>query len=398
MIPVGAMPNRRVLRAVRERRGLGLAQVASFTTISPDRLQQFEEGEKEPSRKQMEKLADTYGVPLYSLFNDNVPNLPPLPQDFRKSDPSPASLTPRGIRTLLSSERISQFTQQLAVELNYKPADLAPTVRIAKTPKRRATELRNAFDAWLEPRVAALNFTGAPEHRFMSALRLFFEVQGGVLNVNDAPSDDYMGFFLEPEAGRPTIFVNRSISSRKAQLFTLAHEYSHALLGADGISNPFMPRNSIERECNVFAAEFLAPMGTFSRIVEALPQSTRSEVARFVDAAASSTLLSKHATAIRLLEGDYITQQQFRGWRRIFTANPRFEKEEEKEASEGGAGGVPHAKRLSELGHLPVALAKRAVDARLIDSSDVADGIGLSLTLQDRAYSLATRRFHTALT
>jgi len=155
--------------------------------------------------------------------------------------------------------------------------------------------------------------------------------------------------------------------------------------------------NAIERMCNVFAAEFLAPMDAFSRIVEALPQSTRSEVARFVDAVAYRTLLSKHATGIRLLEGDYITPQKFGEWRRLFIANPRIEKEEEKEASEGGAGGAPHAKRLGELGLLPVVLAKRGVDARLIDSFDVVDGIGLSLTLQERAYSLAARRFAVAL-
>jgi len=393
---MGAMPNRRALRAVREQRGLDIAGVASFTTISPDRLQQFEEGAREPSRKQMEKLANTYGVPLYSLFNDAIPNLPPLPQDFRKSDPSPASLTPRGIKTLLLSERISHFTQQLAVELKYEPPDLAPAARSAKTPKRRAIELRSAFDDWLAPRASVLDFSGMPEQRFMSAVRLFFEVQGGVLNINDAPADDYMGFFLEPEAGLPTIFVNRSVSSKKAQLFTLAHEYSHALLGADGISNPFIPKNPTERSCNMFAAEFLAPMDDFSRVVEALPRSTRLQVAHFIDAAASRTLLSKHATAIRLLEGNYITQQQFGGWRRIFTANPRIEKDAEKEASEGGAGGVPHAKRLSEIGHLPIVLAKRAVDAGLIDCYDVVEGIGLSFPLQERAYSLATRRFKAA--
>ena len=345
----------------------------------------------------MEKLADTYGVPLYSLYNDAIPNIPPLPKDFRKSAPSPASLTPRGIKTLLSSERISHFTKQLAIELNYELADLAPKVRSATTPKKRATELRDAFDSWFEPRETALALTGLPEQRFMSALRLFFEVQGGVLNVNDAPSDDYMGFFVEPDAGLPTIFVNRSVSSKKAQLFTLAHEYSHALMGADGISNPFMPRNPIERECNVFAAEFLAPMDAFSRVVGAVPRSIRSEVAQFVNAVASRTLLSKHATGIRLLEGDYISQQQFRGWRRLFTTNPRAEKEEEKEASEGGFGGVPHAKRLSELGHLPVVLAARAIKARFIDAFDVVEGIGLSITLQEQAYSLATRRFKAAL-
>jgi Zn-dependent peptidase ImmA (M78 family) len=343
----------------------------------------------------MEKLADTYGVPLYSLFNDAIPNLPPLPRDFRKSDPSPAALTPRGIKSLLLSERISQFAKQLAIELDYKPVELMPRARIATTMVQRATELRIAFDLWFEAHAAILDFSGLPEHRFMGALRLFFEVQGGVLNINSAPATDYMGFFLEPHAGFPTIFVNRSVSSRKAQLFTLAHELSHALLGADGISNPFAPANSIERACNVFAAEFLAPMDAFVRMVEALPRGTRSEVSRLIDAVASRTLLSKHAAGIRLLEADYLTRQQFEAWLAMFSTNPRTEKDEERDASEGG-GGAPHAKRLSEIGYLPVFLAKRAIDSRLIDSFDVAEGIGLSVPLQERAYTLAIRRFEAA--
>lgn len=390
------MPNIYSLRIVREQRGLPIAEVAAFASIAVDRLADIEQGKREPSRKQMERLADTYGVPLYNLFGDAIPNLEPLPQDFRKRDPIPSSLTPRGLKTLLASGRISQFSKQLAVELNYAPAKLIRTVRQPGTVKRRATEIRGAFDAWYKPRAASFGFSGTTEQKFMNALRLFLEVQGIVLNVNDAPENDYMGFFLEPEAGLPTIFVNRIVSSKKAQLFTLAHEYSHVLLGEHGISDPFTARNAIERTCNVFAAEFLAPMDQFARIVEALPQQSRSDIFRFVDTVASRTLLSKHAAAIRLVEGDYISQRDMQIWRRRFTAKPREEKDEEREASSSG-GGVPYAKRVSELGHLPVVLAKRAVDQGMIDAFDVAEGIGLSRTLQEEAFSLAARRFDVAL-
>ena len=390
------MPNIHALRKVREQRGLDITHVATFAAISVHRLADFERGEREPSRKQVERLAETYGVPLYSLFGDAIPNLPPLPQDFRKRDPSPASLTPRGVKTLLMSERTSQFGKQLAIELGYKPANLLAQVERLPTPKRHATEIRAIFDAWYRSRAVTLGFSGSPEQKFFSAFRLFIEVQGGVLQVNDAPPDDYMGFFLKPDAGFPTIFVNRSIASKKAQLFTLAHEYSHALLGEEGISNPFRPRNATERACNVFAAEFLAPMDEFSRIVEALPRLTRANVARFIDATSSATLLSKHAAAIRLVEGNYISQNDLRMWRRLFTTNPRQEKDEERDATLDSRG-HPHAKRIGELGYLPVVLAKRAVDKRLIDSFDVVEGLGLSHTLQERAFALAARRFDLAL-
>ena len=389
------MPNIRALQIVREQRGLDIADVAAFAAISPDRLADFERGAREPSRKQMERLADTYGVPLYALFGKTIPNLPPLPQDFRKRDPRPATLTPRGVRTLLRSERISNFAKQLAVELRYQPVNLLASAIRSNSTKRRAMEMREAFDTWYEPRQAKFGFTGSAEQKFMSALRIFFEVQGGVLNVNEAPTEDYMGFFLEPAGGLPTIFINRVVSSKKAQLFTLAHEYSHALLGQDGISNPFMPRNAVERTCNVFAAEFLAPMDQFSAVVEAIPAATRHDVSRFIAATSAQTLLSQHAAAIRLVEGDYISQQALRTWQKMFSANPRREKDLEKEQV-ATLGGVPHAKRLSELGHLPVYLSRSAISAGLIDAYDVTESLGLSMTLQERAFSLAQRRFEVA--
>lgn len=390
------MPIRRALRGVREQRGLDVAKVASFASIAVDRLRQFEAGEREPSRKQMQKLADIYGVPLYALFHDSIPNLPPLPTDFRKTDPRPAELSPAGVKTLLWGERISQFTAQLAAELDYEAPSLDASAHGSRSPQERAVRLRSAFDEWYIPKQADLGFSGAAEQRFMGALRLFFEIQGGIVNVNEAPFEDYLGYFLDPSAGLPTIFVNRSVSSKKAQLFTLVHEYCHALIGVEGISDPFRSKNNVERECNAFAAEFLAPMDQFSKVVEGFDKQVRSNISNFISCVSASSLLSKHAAAIRLVEGDYISAKDLRSWRRLFVAKPKAEKEEEKEAASGG-GGQPHAKRISELGHLPVYLAKRAVDERLIDAYDVADGIGLSTTLQDRAYSLVARRFAAAL-
>lgn len=392
-----ATPNKRALRVVREQRGLTLSLVSDYTKISATRLEEFERGERNPSRKQVEKLADAYGVPLYWLFNRDIPEVPALPQDFRKAQPTPAALSPRGIKTIVACERISKFTFQLANELRFRSVDHIAQTRTANSTKRKANSLRDAFDAWFSPRQERLVLSGSIENKFLNALRLFYEIQGGVVNVNDAPSDDYMGFYIKPVAGLSTIFINRSISSKKAQLFTFAHEYCHALLGEDGISNPFASRNAVERTCNIFAAEFLAPMETFSRLVEAFPKTVRRDTKGFIELASARTLLSKHAAGIRLLEGDYITQAEFHAWRRVFVAAPRREKEEEQEEAGNSAGGVPHAKRISELGYLPVALAKRAMDAKYIDALDIVQCIGLSLKVQERAFSLANRRLEAAL-
>lgn len=390
-----ATPNTKAMRTARELRGLEIAQVAAFAQISPTRLVEFEEGAREPSRKQMQRLANTYGVPLYSLFGDGLPNIPPLPLDFRKRNPEPASISPSGLRSLLSAERIATFSRQIATAIGYEPTRLKKINIKKDTAKEIASEVRSDFDDWYLKHLPNLGLTGPTEHQFMSALRLYLEVRGVLVNINSAPSDDFMGFYLESDSAFPSIFINRLISSKKAQLFTLAHEYCHALKRLEGISNPFLAKNQIERTCNIFAAEFLAPEPEISRIVNTMPKYQRADTAQFVNFVSSRTLLSKHATAIRLTETDYISNLEFRDWRRIFSVNIKAEKEEEKDENPSNFG-APHAKRISELGYLSVYLAKIAEDRKYIDSYDVADGLGLSPQLQDRAYTLATKRFVAA--
>jgi Zn-dependent peptidase ImmA (M78 family) len=168
-------------------------------------------------------------------------------------------------------------------------------------------------------------------------------------------------------------------------------------MGADGVSNPFVVRNSIERSCNKFAAEFLAPIKSFSQLVEQQEKGTHAEPARLIRQVSSASLLSLHATAIRLVEAGYLTQLQLRTWEKVRRKAPREEKDEETEAASASGGGNPHAKRISELGYLPTYLAKLAIDKKIIDSVDVQAGLSLSEGLQTRAFDLAARRMEVAL-
>jgi hypothetical protein len=70
-------------------------------------------------------------------------------------------------------------------------------------------------------------------------------------------------------------------------------------------------------------------------------------------------------------------------------------KQEESDAS-GETFGQPHAKRIGELGYLATFAAKAAIDRKIIDQVDVVAGISLSRTLQEKAFSLASRRMDVA--
>jgi len=254
--------------------------------------------------------------------------------------------------------------------------------------ERNARRLRKTFDRWLAPRVDRLAFIGSEEQVFLGALRLFFEVHGLIININDAPADDYSGFFVSDEA-LPLAFVNRSIFSKKAQLFTLVHEFGHYVLNQQGVSETFAASNNVERQCNQFAAEFLAPADYFESLVNSINATGSALIRR----TSRRSLLSNHAAAIRLCETGHLSRAELRDWEKVTAANRRAEKDEETEAE---TYGQPHAKRVSELGYLPTFAAQSAVHRGLIDRLEVEDGLSLSSSLQGKAFALAERRFRIA--
>lgn len=380
----------KILRQVREQRQFSVAQVSDRAAISANRLSEFEAGKREPSYNQLTALAEVYGVAPYIFAAKTLPNLAPNLPDFRQEKPTPAKPSPQGMKRIWAVENISEYTKQLQDALEYQPQKLTKS-RPEATPQF-ARDLRSEFEEWLAPRRDGFQFAGSEEQKFLAAFRLYFEFQGNLVNINEAPTSDYTGFFSDPELGVPSIFVNRKIYSKKAQLFTILHEYCHYIMGAEGVSDPFVSKNDTEAKCNRFAAEFLAPEKQFTALVESLPKDYFQSVDRLIKSVSRRALLSMHATGIRLVETGYITSKDLSTWLASIFKNPRVEKEEEPEV----AGGHVHAKRLGELGYLPTYLSAVAIQKGIIDSHDVIVGLGLTESIQDAAFDLAQRRFDRA--
>lgn len=380
----------KILRQVREQRQFSVAQVADRAAISATRLTEFEAGKREPSYNQLNALAEVYGVAPYIFVSKTLPNLEPNLPDFRQENPTPATPSPQGMKRIWAVESISEYTRQLLDALDFKPQKLTKG-RPEATPEF-ARELRSEFDNWLAPRRDGFQFAGTDEQKFLAAFRLYFEFQGNLVNINDAPTVDYTGFFSTPDVGVPSIFVNRKIYSKKAQLFTILHEYCHYIVGAEGVSDPFVSRNNTEVTCNKFAAEFLAPEKQFTSLVESLPKDRFQSTDRLIKAVSRRALLSMHASGIRLVETGYISRKDLNAWLANIFKNPRVEKDEEPDV----AGGHVHAKRLGELGYLPTFLSAAAIQKGIIDRHDVVVGLGLTESIQDAAFDLAQRRFDRA--
>lgn len=302
--------NAKSLQQARKARKLSTREVANHTKISEDSLKKFETGDKEPSYKQLDRLADIYNVDLYSFFLDSLPEIENMLPDFRKTNPTAANLSPKGLARLWQVERRSAFVGELVKALGKNAPNTQSIARLTNRPIPEPTELRAAFDNWVETRDKSLRFSGSAEEIVFRQLRLFLEIRSCQTVFNSAPVDDYLGFYNNLSNKNKVVFVNRDIKNSKRKLFTLAHELSHFLYEEEGVSNPFIAKNSVEKQCNAFAASFLAPDSLVFRIIGLASSSLLSDPLRLVNLVSRETLLSRQAAALRLAEMDVINARQ----------------------------------------------------------------------------------------
>lgn len=76
--------------------------------------------------------------------------------------------------------------------------------------------------------------------------------------------EEFRGFTII-EKGYALVFVNTR-DAKTAQLFSLAHELGHVVIGRQGVSGGEDDHNENERWCNQFAAELLVPRDSLEDI------------------------------------------------------------------------------------------------------------------------------------
>lgn len=390
--------NNATLISARQARRLSLAEVSAYTKISENRLRQFERGDVSPSFNQLTKLGDLYNIPAYSFYSDNEPAYDDVLPDFRKASPRAADLSPRGLVRLWQVERRAKFVDEVSKQLGKNRPESLKLKRVTNNAVVQAGQLRANFDSWLSSRPKSLRFQGSREDVFSRQLRLYLEVHRCQTIVNSAPVEDYLGFFASPAKNLSILFVNREVRNEKRRLFTLAHETAHFVYDEQGISNPFVAKNQIEKSCNAFAAEFLAPDEMVLAIVDRASMSILGDVSRLVDVIASQTLLSRQAATLRLRELDIISSKatsQHLSWlsklRRL--DEPRAEQKDKPALGRIAAVG----KKLSEVGVYAACTAAVALRARLVDKVDIERGLGISENLQGDVLSLAVKRYEASL-
>lgn len=278
-----------IFRWVRERAG---SSPADLERRFPG-YQLWEKGEKQPTLKQLEQLADACYTPIGYFFLDSPPDEQlPIP-DFRTRRGNVEQPSANLLDTIfLCQQRQAWYRDYLAMQ-GGKPLSFVGSVTLQQDPAEVASAIRRL----LHNSKAADGYTRTPmgeappsdrqaclpdrqaylpdrqASNWTEALRMFIKevedagilvMTSGIVGNNPHRKLDpreFQGFTLIDDLA-PVIFIN-SADTKAAQIFTLAHELAHVWLGKGGVSDADLktfPDSDIERWCNQVAAELLVPL------------------------------------------------------------------------------------------------------------------------------------------
>ena len=257
----------KVLTWARQRRKVATRDLAKKLNVKPDAIDDWEAGERQPTFRQAQRLAQALYIPFGYLYLAEPPveKLPLV--DFRTipgqapQEPSPDLLDlisdVLGKHQWYREYRESEGIEELPFVGSFESSD--PVTEVAR-------DIREVIDVD-GARNKASNWEG-----FMRGLTRNAEQSGimvmrsGVVgNNNQRPldTDEFRGFSVIDHIA-PVIFINGR-DFRGAQIFTLVHEMAHIWAGQGGLSNPDYGLRSeqqdsaMEQFCNRVAAETLVP-------------------------------------------------------------------------------------------------------------------------------------------
>ena len=254
--------NPKLLSWARERAGHSVSALA----VRFPKIEAWENGEVQPTIKQLEAFAKATRTPFGFLFLAEPPvEQFPIP-DFRTvANVSPERPSLDLLDTIYLCQQRQDWYRDFARSVLDGPLELVGSASVGHDVAETAARMRHALGVDLDERKELATWTDALRRLIEQADALGILVMvSGVVGSNSRRKLDpqeFRGFALvDPWA--PLVFINGG-DTKAAQMFTLAHELAHIWLGKSGVSdtNPSaVPDQESERWCNRVAAELLVPL------------------------------------------------------------------------------------------------------------------------------------------
>lgn len=253
-----------------------VARKMGASSITEETIDSWEKGEKMPTYRQLQKLADILEKPLEIFLYPSPPSIPKPSVRFRSVYGEYAKeLTPDILKIIVYARRFQENLKELTHGQN--PAEqLITRFTFPDDVVETAKKVRELININLEEQKEFPNYSRAFEH-----WRLALSEVGVYVIKQPFGSEKYSGFCLA-DSEFPVICVNNTTGHQR-QIFTLFHELYHLIKGENGVDIiddedivPTLAREmqKLERECDQFSAEFLVPTDDFITEVMHIPNVT----------------------------------------------------------------------------------------------------------------------------
>lgn len=364
-------------------RGMDLNLLANRSGVSSAKLKDLLSGNDRINDEELEAIASELAIPKQALFVSASDELTPS-IDFRTSQPKIAHQAKGTMQALAFVEQLSATLSSLEA-IPTLDDDIVET-RPSDLTKKEALKLAKHWrERWgLSVRDQA---EWKDANKVYSNLRDFIEGLGIAVLHRSFGTAESAGLYAETKHGFHAVVINTTQSSKARKVFTLAHEFGHVLLGKEGVSNPSILKNKIERFCNWFAARLIAPKNL---IVYALDRYDYEPTAtdRFIRLFAEKLGISQEATFIRMVETGYFNRSQYAEWKNKFKNQYSIPTDDLGKPG-GGGGGDPIKNKITTYGRTLLRSLRAARDRGDLDSIDIYRVSGIKPKYQSDVFEAA---------
>lgn len=365
-----------VVTWARERAGFTLkAAERNFLKIAA-----WEAGDEAPSYPQLEKLADTFKVPVATFFFPAPPDLPPIEETFRTLGAEQIEQIPPRVRLLLRKA----LSFQIGLGELYQGRNAAKrliTRDLSFKPTDDVNEIASTVREYLGIPFEVQFSWGDADMALKQWRRAFFDV-GVYIFKDQFRTEGFSGFCLYHEEF-PIIYVNNT-NTKTRQIFTLFHELAHLLFHTSGVDTPndnyieglSRDNQRIEIICNRLAARLLVPEDAFNRALadRAATEATASDIARQFS-------VSRESIYRKFLDRDLITSAEYE------KAVKRWNQQKK-----GAPGGNPYNTKIAYLGDEYITRAFQSFYQNRIDADQLAEFLDIKPKNLSRLEEYVSRR------
>jgi Zn-dependent peptidase ImmA (M78 family) len=376
---------------------LGLSSSEAKSAV--EKLQEFETGEKFPTRIQLSKFAIVYRRPLITFYMKVPPQKGTRGDDFRTLPGAPSARENAMLDALLRDIHARQEMVKSLLEDEEEPASHEYV---------GSATLSSGVQAVVNSIAQKLGFTGGgnstPDELFRTGKgggsstpdELFRELRNHVeqigvfvLLIGDLGSHHstisekvFRGFAIADKIA-PFIVINDQ-DAKAARSFTLLHELAHIWLGQTGISGapdtvkPSTMVGKIEQFCNDVAGEFLLPSSAFNVKPQNFDNRDKAAALHIIESFARTWNVSEPMVAYRLKRLGWITPAIYQELSADYAARWNAAKLRAKEKAKENIGGPSYyVVKQFKLGNALINVVRRTLRNNELTHTKAAKVLGV---------------------